>query len=258
MSHPIWKRLHILAALAPRLLRHAALVTVALSIHACGEPDLMEPLPEQPARPNQPVIAFVSNRTGASYIYVADADGSHVAELAPGHSPAWSWDGRQIAFVGGDPLNGPWPICLMNSDGSSQRCLAEGFAPSWSPDGRITYHSRIPWLPEEASSGGIWVMNADGSGKRLLLQHAWAKPFNYVPGYGTESVQFPVWSPDGRTIAFWLYSGYSGERGISLMDSDGSSPRYLRNASGPGAASRGPRTAPGSAPSQRLLSRSPS
>jgi Tol biopolymer transport system component len=55
--------------------------------------------------------------------------------------------------------------------------------PAWSPDGR-----RIAW----STTNAIWVVNADGSGKRRLTSLK-AK---------STSVLEPTWSPDGHSIIF--------------------------------------------------------
>ena len=74
-------------------------------------------------------------------------------------------------------------------------------------------NGKIVWVGSDAGSDyGIWLMNADGSGKtRLLL------------GQGDEAD--PVWSPDGRKVAFsrsgFFPSGCTyGE--IYVMNADGS------------------------------------
>ena len=93
-------------------------------------------------------------------------------------------DGSSIAFV---TSNGQ--IATIGVDGEGMRILTGdantngGDAQngvSWSPDGaQIAY----------ASSGDIYVMNADGSDVRRLTTDA------------AEDVR-PAWSPDGRQIAF--------------------------------------------------------
>ena len=62
----------------------------------------------------------------------------------------------------------------------------QSFDPTWSPDGR-----KIAFVGD----GKIYVMNADGSGKRRLTPTRNAAP-DYRPDVG------PAWSPDGRKIAF--------------------------------------------------------
>lgn len=69
--------------------------------------------------------------------------------------------------------------------GTSRRLLARGAdQPAWSPDRRRVAFAGGGILGQE----GIWVMNADGSGRRRLTKSV---------GDGD-----PTWSPDGRRIAY--------------------------------------------------------
>jgi Tol biopolymer transport system component len=118
-------------------------------------------------------IAFASGRVnvqGNSYfdIYVMNADGSGRRRLtrvsADYDSPAWSPDGRRIAFEhGGD-------IYVLNPDGGGQRRLTRNpsynDSPTWSPDGR-----RIAFSSTRSGNGDVYVMNADGSGQRRLTRN---------------------------------------------------------------------------------------
>ena len=75
--------------------------------------------------------------------------------------------------------------------------------PAWSPDGRLIAYSYTPPLTTARGPGGmlplpvtdIYVMGADGSEPRLLLEHP-------APGSGYET---PVWAPDGASL-FVTYS----------------------------------------------------
>jgi Tol biopolymer transport system component len=156
-----------------------------------------------------PAIAFHSTRDGSYHIYVADADGSHVTRLVEGSYPAWSWDGRGIAFNRSGEWSGELSFCggisVMDADGfgvtplydwASDGCevLAAGM-PAWSPDDRtIAFHGQSPDPGAWILDTGIFVMNTDGSDVRLLLSDTILRP-DYT-GFG-----HPTWSPDGQSIA---------------------------------------------------------
>lgn len=73
-------------------------------------------------------------------------------------------------------------IYLMKADGSGLRRLTYGFEPALSPDGSQVAFTR--WDEPR----GLWVINVDGSGERLVS--------------GANRARSPTWTPDGRALVF--------------------------------------------------------
>ena len=112
-----------------------------------------------------------------------------LSRTSSGRAPAWSPDGRQIAFVQkGD--DGNVDVSVVRADGHGRQRLTRHPAvegnPAWSPDGRKIAFTR---QGESKDQFQIYVMNADGSGQRRLTRN----------GYIHFSV---VWSPDGQKMLF--------------------------------------------------------
>jgi len=113
--------------------------------------------------------------------------------------PVWSRDGTQVAFEQIAPPSLSCPLMVMNSDGSGVHqvgqvntdCSGAGWGPH---DRQLVFGTG----PQKAS---LWIVNADGSGLRRILQGSGGNP------EGTH----PAWSPDGRTIVTgWTAGPLSG------------------------------------------------
>jgi Tol biopolymer transport system component len=110
-------------------------------------------------------------------IYVVNPDGSGLTKLtnhgdnAPlNFQPSWSPDGRRIAFAVNRSFAGFFQIEVMNSDGSGRTRLptpVPAYHPVWSPDGtKIAFGG---FCDLDDACDGLYTMNADGSGLRMLF-----------------------------------------------------------------------------------------
>lgn len=129
--------------------------------------------------------------TGASDIYVVNADGSGLTLVASGggnnylSSPEFSPDGSSIAYACAPAAN------------------ALGTGLGCGPTVEGTYHS-----------SGVMLMNADGTDKRLILLGA---------GDIASPVESLSWSPDGQWLALdGLSNAWSGTTDVYAYRTDGS------------------------------------
>jgi len=169
--------------------------TVALSFTVACAPDTAQ-------------LAFVAGAVpGIRHIYVINVNrtGSRRltdVETSSDEDPAWSPDGKRIAFT--TDRDGNQEIYLINADGSNAVRLtndaAADYAPAWSPDG-----TRIAFVSKRADTPDIFTVRVDGTDlKRITTTSA------------TDAD--PAWAPDGR-IAFT--SDRDEKSDIYLMSADG-------------------------------------
>jgi Tol biopolymer transport system component len=209
---------------------------------------------------------------GAGYTLQASAAG-----MSTGSSAAFDVaPAGRIAFV--SDREGAPKIYVMDADGSDVVQLTTGphpdSRPSWSPDGRRIAFAR----GGDATSCGIYVMTADGSGLDRLtsacgdITPAWAPDGGRIAfgrwtlgslgtgiyvmntdGSGltrlTESLhdEYPAWSPDGRMIAFnHTYEPWEGDwfTQVFLMNADGTGMVPLSGTGGLQFAESGPSWSP--------------
>ena len=135
-------------------------------------------------------VAYVVKRGPRYELQIADSDGAGeetaLASFEPIISPAWSPDGRRLAYVSFESKK---PVVYVHSLQTGQRQVAANFkgsnsAPAWAPDG-----SRLVVSLSREGGSQLFSVNPDGSNLRRLTS---------TSSIDTE----PVFSPDGQSIYF--------------------------------------------------------
>jgi Tol biopolymer transport system component len=174
--------------------------------------------------------------------------------------PAWSPDGRRIAFCRAGGPRSRLRIFVMQSDGSHARRLTASRGndcePQWSPDGQ-----RVAFAGDRAGAGksAIYTVRPSGGGVRRVTPLAldagdpdWSPDgtrivfeshvstphsslytihpggtgvYRLTAGPQSENDLFASYSPDGRKITF--FSDRSGDGDIWVMDADGGHPQDI-------------------------------
>jgi Tol biopolymer transport system component len=151
-------------------------------------------------------IAFFSQGTGLSELWVSEANGTRPVPLtdfhaSSGHAPSWSPDGTELVFASmHGPAGSPGGVFVLNVKTREVRRLTDHAYvwPWWSRDGRWIYLAYASWR----GRSGIWK----------------------IPGQGGEAIQLTAQgtlraeeSFDGRSLYFSKLEG-----GIWKMPVEGS------------------------------------
>lgn len=133
-------------------------------------------------------IAFSSDRDGNLELYSMEDDGGSQTRLtndpAPDRFPAWSPDGRRLAWTRGSDL---W---VMDDDGAAPRNLSAGIGdslskPAWTADG-----SRLVFVRRTGGHDEIWRIGADGDGLAPVATFAATGQNAYDPTVSASDVVF--------------------------------------------------------------------
>lgn len=174
-------------------------------------------------KPTGRLVFLAYGSASGDVLWTMGADGTGARRVTRSRviaevEPEWSPDGRKIAYSRSEWCRTePFSVCnriwTVNADGSDARRLiprrvpgplanrAVSFhAPTWSPDGRRIAYEQSIW---ESQRSNLYVMNADGSGRRRLTR--------------LRNARSPAWSPDGAAIAFTHRPEKPGNREIYVL-----------------------------------------
>jgi len=203
-------------------------------------------------------IAYVTKAANRFTLRITDADGEG-AEVAlsspqPIISPAWSPDGRQVAYVSFEYQKA---VVIVQDLVSGQRRTVANFrgsnsAPAWSPDGRklaVTLSldgvaqlylidlggGEMKRLTQSTAIDTEAVFSPDGQSIYFVSDRGGGPQIYRMPAAGgnAERVSFsgpynisPVISPDGKSMAY-VTRDAGGSFRVMLQDLGGGSPRAV-------------------------------
>jgi Tol biopolymer transport system component len=187
-------------------------------------------------------VATVANGQVGWGVYTMTAEGGDVQRIYRDNSlsygsPAWSHDGKKIAYDGGgnNQFFGQSHIFVHTLGEEKPEDIGPGNTPSFSPDGQqIAFF--VPLTSKLGVKAGVWVMNVDGKnrewisegerprwsreGDKLVFAGRFEYPTLYVYDMvslertrildrGYDEVIGAAFSPDGGRLVFIGYKGAS-------------------------------------------------
>jgi len=182
-------------------------------------------------------LAYYATNDGRSWsVYVSNSDGTERRRVASysrsdnfREPPAWSRDGRQIAYTQGFGCTGAlceveevWATDVVG--GQSKRLATSAVQPAWSSSRLAFTRAKLITSGREPSYRLRLVLaRLDGSRPRVVVR-------------GAEGAS---WSPSGRFLAYRGFDGYGPTR-VFRIRSDGAQRRRLQSPFDPVAAAWSP------------------
>lgn len=175
---------------------------------------------------------IVDSRTGESFEMTTDDGNIGLV--------AWSPDGKRIAGVAGEDMDvgrrGVWSFA-----GGQAFKLLDGTCEdlAWSPDSSVLVATCelldrgpdvTPQLGGLWGGGQLWRVDASGQNARRLIDLFTLPLVAWSSGTAYDAARHPIWSPDGRQIAFEARSSLKAltpEMAVGVMGANGESARLV-------------------------------
>ncbi|HEY1952446.1 MAG TPA: protein kinase, partial [Gemmatimonadaceae bacterium] len=137
--------------------------------------------------PDGKMLAYAGGEPAHTSIFVRQVSGGEAIRLASGRAPQWSPDGSKLVYVDSAgiasvPALGGTPQRLVDRPGLVNReagVTNVATSPAWSHDGKSLVY---------AAQDTIWISNADGIDKRMLL--------------AAQAPHSISWSPDDTRLVY--------------------------------------------------------
>ncbi|MBW8772182.1 MAG: PD40 domain-containing protein, partial [Gemmatimonadetes bacterium] len=162
-------------------------------------------------------VAFHSLRTGTRDIFVLPVGGGTVQQVTatPGQEmlPRWSPDGKSLLYTMFSAEGGIWKVtrAAAGSWGPPAQLTTFGAFADWSPDGAM-----ITFSESVFGAGGLYLLPAGGGAARKI----------FTTGGAIQTVEFPKFSADGRTIVFKTHAP-DGQVSFVAVPVSGGPPRVI-------------------------------
>ncbi|HKW89214.1 MAG TPA: amidohydrolase family protein [Candidatus Acidoferrales bacterium] len=181
-------------------------------------------------------IVFVSDRSGADNVWIANADGTHLERLTNDQQssfaePIWSRDGQSVIVARhAEPLQTTWALWMYYVNGgtgveiskpappkTSADKLINYIEPQLSPDGKYIYYTRRP--------GAFKVYDDTYPLSQIARQNLKTGDEDILSNANGSGIR-PVLSPDGEQLVYGTY--HEGETALRIMNLATGEDRWLK------------------------------